>query len=91
MVLNNVTKFHRIIIKTIHVREQTPFQPMIFHKLRAITPYSMVPYRPLSIMVLNNVTKFHKILIKNIRVKERTSFKMVNFHKQRVITTESLV
>ena len=38
MVLNNVTKFHRIIIKAIHVREQTSFQPMIFHKLRAITP-----------------------------------------------------
>ena len=38
MVLNNVTKFHRIVIKTIHVREQTLFQPMIFHKLKAITP-----------------------------------------------------
>ena len=37
MVLNNVTKFHRIIIKTIHLREQTSFQPAIFHKLRAIT------------------------------------------------------
>ena len=46
MVLKNVTKFHRIIIKTIRVREQTSFQPMIF--LRAITPESMVPYRPLS-------------------------------------------
>ena len=48
MVLNNVTKFHRIIIETIHLREQTLFQPTIFHKLRAITPLSMVPYRPLS-------------------------------------------
>ena len=38
MVFNNVTKFHRIIIKTIHVREQMSFQPMIFHKLMAITP-----------------------------------------------------
>ena len=37
MVLNNVTKFHRIIIKTIHLREQTSFQTAIFHKLRAIT------------------------------------------------------
>ena len=37
MVLNNVTKFHRIINKTIHLREQTSFQPAIFHKLRAIT------------------------------------------------------
>ena len=49
MVLNyNVTKFHRIIIKTIHAKEQMSFQSMIFHKLRAITPYSMVSYRPLS-------------------------------------------
>ena len=47
MVLN-VTKFHRIIIKTIHLREQTSFQPTIFHKLRSIIPLSMVPYRPLS-------------------------------------------
>ena len=38
MVFNNKTKFHRIIIKAINVREQTSFQPMIFHKLRAITP-----------------------------------------------------
>ena len=37
-VLDIVPKFNRIIIKTIHVREQTSFQPMIFHKLRAITP-----------------------------------------------------
>ena len=32
MVLNNVTKFLRIIIKTIHLREQLSFQPTIFHK-----------------------------------------------------------
>ena len=38
MALNNVTRFHRIIIKTIHLREQTLFQQTIFHKLRAITP-----------------------------------------------------
>ena len=38
MVIYNVTKFHRIIIKTIHLREQMSFQPTIFHKLRAITP-----------------------------------------------------
>ena len=30
MVLNNVTKFHRVIIETIHLREQTSFQAMIF-------------------------------------------------------------
>ena len=29
MVLNNVTKFHRIIIKTIHLREQVSFQSVI--------------------------------------------------------------
>ena len=34
MLLNNVTKFHRIIIKTIHLREQTSFQRTIFHKLK---------------------------------------------------------
>ena len=50
MVLYNVTKFHRIIIKTIYLREQTSFKPTIFHKLRVITPQSMVPYRPLSIL-----------------------------------------
>ena len=38
MVIYNVTKFHRTIIKTIHLREQMSFQPMIFHKLRAIIP-----------------------------------------------------
>ena len=38
MVLNNVTKFHRIIIKTIHLREQISFQLTIFHKLRAVNP-----------------------------------------------------
>ena len=36
MVINNVTKFHGIINKTIHFREQTSFQPKNFHKLRAI-------------------------------------------------------
>ena len=34
MVLNNVTKFHRIIIKIIHLSEQTSFQPTIFHKIK---------------------------------------------------------
>ena len=48
MVLNNVTKFHRILIKTIRLREPTSFKTVIFHKQRAITPESMVPYRPLS-------------------------------------------
>ena len=34
MVLNNVTKFHRIIIKTIHLREQTSFQMTILIKTK---------------------------------------------------------
>ena len=96
MVLNNVTKFHKILIKIIRVRERTSFQMVKFHKERAITLESLVQIWTIieleeDIMVLNNVTKFHKILIKNIRVRERTSFQMVNFHKQRAITFESLV
>ena len=98
MVLNNVTKFHKILIKCIRLREWTSFQ-MNFHKQRAITDESMVRYPDMDhygtveedIMVLNNVTKFHKILIKSIRLREWTSFQMVNFHKQRAITTEGMV
>ena len=95
MVLNNVAKFHKILIKAIRLRERTSFKKVNFHKQRAITAESMVQYGPLSNLkdftVLNNVIKFHKILKKNIRLRERTSFKMVNFHKQRAITTGSLV
>ena len=32
MVLNNVTKFHRILIKTIQLREQILFKTVLFHK-----------------------------------------------------------
>ena len=46
MVLNNVTKFHKILIKTIHLREQTSFQTVNIHKQRAITPERIVRYRP---------------------------------------------
>ena len=42
MVLNNVTKFHNVLIKTIQLREQTLFQTVDFHKQKAITPESMV-------------------------------------------------
>ena len=98
MVLNNVTKFHKILIKNIRVRVRvwTSFQMVKFHKERAITLESLVQIWTIikleeDIMVLNNVTKFHKILIKNIRVRERTSFQMMNFHKQRAINLESLV
>ena len=83
MVLNDVTKFHKILIKTIRLRDRTSFKTVNFHKQRAITPDSMVRYGPLSkeecIMVLNDVTKFHKILIITIRLRERTSFKRLIF------------
>ena len=73
MVLNNVTKFHKILIIGIRLRERTLFQMVKFHKQRALTTESMVRYGPLSNMVLNNVTKFQKILIKTIRLRERAS------------------
>ena len=90
MVLNNVTKFHKILIKTIRLRELTLLKTVNFHKQRAITAKSMVRYGPLSnlkkisryLTMSHYVTKYHKILIKNIRLRERTSLKMVNFHRQ---------
>ena len=48
MVLNNVTKFHKILIKSIQLGERTSFQMVNFHKQRAITTGSMVRYGPLS-------------------------------------------
>ena len=48
MVLNNVTKFHKFLIKNIRVREQTSFKAVNFHKQRAITTESLVRYGPLS-------------------------------------------
>ena len=47
MVLNNVTKFHKILIKNIRVRERTLFKTVNFHKQRAITIESLVRYGPL--------------------------------------------
>ena len=70
MVLNNVTKFHKILIKIIRVRERTSFKTVNFRQQRAITTESMVIWTIIEleedIMVLYNVTKFHKILIKYI-------------------------
>ena len=91
-----MTKFHKILIKIIQLRERTLFQMMNFHKQKAIAPGGMVRYGPLSNLKkisveLNNVTKFHKILIKTICLRERTLFQMVNFHKKRDITTEHMV
>ena len=48
MVLNNVTKFHKILIKNIQVRVPTSFKMVNFHKQRAITTESLVRYEPLS-------------------------------------------
>ena len=48
MVLNNVTKFHKILIKNIRIRERTSFKMVNFHKQRAITTESLVRYGPLS-------------------------------------------
>ena len=48
MVLNNVTKFHKILIKIIPLREGKLFQMVNFYKQRAITTESMVGYGPLS-------------------------------------------
>ena len=48
VVLNNVGKFHKILIKTIHLRERISLQIVNFHKQRAITPEGMVRYGPLS-------------------------------------------
>ena len=48
MVLNNMTKFYKILIKTIRLRKRTSFQMVNFHKQRAITTESMVRYGPLS-------------------------------------------
>ena len=44
MVLNNVTKFQKILIKTIRLREWTSFKTVNFHKQSAITAESMVQY-----------------------------------------------
>ena len=48
MVLNNVTKFHKILIKNIRVREWTSLKTVNFQKQRAITTESLVRYGPLS-------------------------------------------
>ena len=48
MVLNNVTNFHKILKKSIRLREWTSFQMVNFHKQRAITTESMVRNGPLS-------------------------------------------
>ena len=44
MILNKVTKFHKILIKTIHLREQKLFEMMNVHKQRAVALESIVKY-----------------------------------------------
>ena len=44
IILNNVTKFHKILIKNIRLRERTSFQMVNFHKQRARTLESLVRY-----------------------------------------------
>ena len=41
-VLNNVTKFHKILKKNIRVRERRLFKTVNFHQQRAITTESLV-------------------------------------------------
>ena len=59
MVLNNVTEFHKILIKNIRARERTSLKTAVnFHKQRAITTESLVRYGPLS--NLKKTLNFHK-------------------------------
>ena len=66
MVLNNVTKFHKILIKSIQLREWNIVSNGEFYKQRKHGGIWTIIKLEEDIMVLNNVTKFHKILIKNI-------------------------
>ena len=47
MVLNNVTKFHKILMKNIQLRKQTSFHMVNFHKQKTMTPEDMMEYGPL--------------------------------------------
>ena len=47
MVLNNLTKFHKILIKTTWLIDGAPLNMVISHEQRAITPEGMVRYGPL--------------------------------------------
>ena len=60
MVLFNVTKFHKILIKSVRLREWTSLDRRTYERKYVCKVLGE------DIMVLNNVTKFHKILLKNI-------------------------
>ena len=48
MVLNNVTKFHKVMIQNTGLIHGTPLKKIVnFHKQRAITPDGMLRYGPL--------------------------------------------
>ena len=63
MVVNNVTKFDRILIKTIPLRERTSFKMVNFinkgHNYRKQSAIWTIIELEEDIVVLNNVTKFH--------------------------------
>ena len=46
MVLNNVTKFHKVVIQITGLIDRTPSKTVNFHEQRAITPEGMVRYGP---------------------------------------------
>ena len=48
MVLNNVTKFHKVVIKITRLIDWTPSKMLNFYEQRAIAPKGMVPYGPFS-------------------------------------------
>ena len=62
MVLNNVTKFHKILIKTILLRERILFKMVNFHKKKGHNWEKHVAiwtiFKLEDIMILYNVTKF---------------------------------
>ena len=69
LALNNVNKFHKVVIIIGRFIDHTPSKSVNFHERRAIIPDGMVNTNNYqtgkAIMVLNNMTKFLKILIKN--------------------------
>ena len=47
MVLNNVTKFHKVVSKITGLSDQTPLKLVNFYEQRAKTPEGIVRYGPL--------------------------------------------
>ena len=52
-----MAKFHKVLIKTIQIRERKSFQMLNFHKQKAIIPESMVRYDHYQIWRRNSGTK----------------------------------